>query len=143
QEFGPEIGKARDGQLTLQEPAWRRSHKALDAVSAQRDDFTAGLFWYTDIGRAQVAAAKEGKPILSLRLLGTLDSEMSCANSRFFRTTLYANEKVSSYLQEHFILHWKSVRPVPKVTIDMGDGRVIHRTITGNSIHYVLDASGR
>jgi hypothetical protein len=31
---------------------------------------------------------------------------------------------------------------VPKVTIDFGDGRVVERTITGNSIHYVLDSEG-
>lgn len=41
------------------------------------------------------------------------------------------------------VLHWKSVRPVPRITIDMGDGRRIERTITGNSIHYVMDAGGR
>ncbi len=40
------------------------------------------------------------------------------------------------------MLHWKSVRPVPRITIDMGDGRKIERTITGNSIHYILDAKG-
>jgi hypothetical protein len=40
------------------------------------------------------------------------------------------------------VLHWSSERPAPHVTIDMGDGRTIERTITGNSIHYVLDASG-
>src|SRR5947207_12152515 len=81
--------------------------------------------------------------MLSLRLIATLDDELSCANSRFFRTTLYANTQVSTYLRDHFILHWKSVRPVPKVTIDFGDGRKIERTITGNSIHYVLDSDGR
>ena len=32
---------------------------------------------------------------------------------------------------------------MPKITIDFGDGRVVQRTITGNSIHYVLDANGR
>ena len=37
----------------------------------------------------------------------------------------------------------KSVRPVPKVTIDFGGGRKLERTLTGNSIHYVLDADGR
>lgn len=35
------------------------------------------------------------------------------------------------------------MRPVPKVTIDFGDGRKLERTITGNSIHYILDSSGR
>ena len=36
-----------------------------------------------------------GKPILSLRLLGKLTDEFSCANSRFFRTVLYPNAEVS------------------------------------------------
>jgi hypothetical protein len=35
------------------------------------------------------------------------------------------------------------VRQVPKVTIDMGDGRVIRRTLTGNTVIYVLSAEGR
>src|SRR6266571_6534884 len=95
------------------------------------------------IEQAKAAAQASGKPILSLRLLGQLDEEYSCANSRFFRTTLYANTEVSSYLRDHFILHWQSVRPIPRITVDFGDGRKIERTITGNSIHYVLDAKGR
>ena len=40
-------------------------------------------------------------------------------------------------------MHWKSVRPAPKITIDYGDGRKLVRTITGNSIHYVLDKNGK
>src|SRR5690606_8006337 len=67
----------------------------------------------------------------------------SCANSRFFRTTLYANEEISRYLRNHYILHWETVRDVPKITIDYGDGRVVERTITGNSAHYILAADGR
>ena len=55
---------------------------------------------------------------------------------------LYANREVSKALADGFVLHWKSVRPVPKITIDFGDGRVVERTITGNSIHYVLDCDG-
>jgi hypothetical protein len=75
-------------------------------------------------------------------MLGKLNEDYSCANSRFFRTTLYANAEISSILREHFILHWKSVRPAPKVTIDFGDGRKLERTLTGNSIHYVLTPAG-
>jgi hypothetical protein len=56
---------------------------------------------------------------------------------------LYANEQVSKLLRDRFILHWESVRPVPKVTIDFGDGRKLERTLTGNSIHYILDEQGR
>jgi hypothetical protein len=40
-------------------------------------------------------------------------------------------------------LRWQSVRPIPKVTIDYGDGRKLERTLTGNSIHYILDSSAR
>lgn len=101
------------------------------------------MYWYTDIEQAKAAARTSGKPILSLRLLGRLDQDLSCANSRFFRVALYPNVEISKLLQDRFILHWQSVRPVPKVTIDFGDGRKLERTITGNSIHYVLDASGR
>ena len=46
-------------------------------------------------------------------------------------------------LRERFILHWQSVRPAPRVTIDFGDGRKLERTLTGNSIHYILDSTGR
>lgn len=59
------------------------------------------------------------------------------------RTVLYANREVSDYLRENYVLLWSSERPVPRVTIDFGDGRVIERTITGNAVHYVLDQQGR
>jgi hypothetical protein len=125
------------------ELAWQRLRAALDRVNGQRDCHASRLFWYTDFDEAKAAAKREGKPILSLRLLGKLTDEYSCANSRFFRTTLYANAEISEALRDRFILHWKSVRPVPKVTIDFGDGRKLERTLTGNSIHYVLDFDGR
>jgi hypothetical protein len=127
--------KERDG--------WRRLSAALDSVSQQYDSAASGLYWYTDFEQARRAARESGKPILSLRLLGNLNEEYSCANSRFFRTVLYSNAQLSNLLRERFILHWKSVRPVPRVTIDYGDGRKLQRTLTGNSIHYILDAEGR
>src|SRR5262249_39657578 len=71
--------------------------------------------------------------------LGKLTDEFSCANSRYFRTSLYANHEIGDYLREHFILHWQTVRPVPHVTIDFGDGRKLERTLTGNSIHWAVD----
>ena len=125
------------------DPEWERLRVALDALCKQKDCYGSRLYWYTDMEQAKAAAQASHKPILSLRLLGNLDEDLSCANSRFFRITLYANQEVSSYLRENFILHWKSVRPVPKVTIDFGDGRKLERTVTGNSIHYVLDPEGR
>ncbi len=118
-----------------------RFDAAMDRVGGARYCSRSGLYWHTDFESAQAAARKSGKPILSLRLLGNLTDEYSCANSRFFRTTLYANEEVSRLLRDNFVLHWKSVRPVPVVTIDFGDGRKLQRTLTGNSIHYVLTSN--
>jgi hypothetical protein len=116
---------------------------AVDRVAAQRYASVSRLYWYTDLEAAKKAARESKRPILSLRMLGRLDEELSCANSRMFRAVLYANRDLSKFLREHFVLHWSSERPVPKVTIDFGDGRKILRTLTGNSAHYVLDADGR
>jgi hypothetical protein len=128
---------------TRAEAMWPRLAAALDGVAAQKDAWAAGLYWYTDLEAAKAEAARTGRPILSLRLLGTLDTEFSCANSRFFRTVLYPNAAVGKALRDGFVLHWQSHRPVPRLTIDFGDGRKIERTITGNSVHYVLTPDGR
>ncbi|MCH6551754.1 MAG: hypothetical protein IH804_07045 [Planctomycetes bacterium] len=125
------------------DPRWERISRALDAIGRQHDNHSARLYWFTDLERAKAASGASGKPILSLRLLGRLDEELSCANSRFIRTALYANEAISARLRDQFVLHWSSQRPAPRITIDFGDGRSIVRTITGNSIHYLLDADGR
>ncbi len=121
---------------------WKRIGSALDTVAMQKDAYSSHLYWYTDLDEAKRAAKAANKPILTLRLLGNLNEEFSCANSRLFRAILYSNADISKYLRENYILHWRSVRPAPRITIDFGDGRRIERTITGNSIHYVLDPSG-
>ncbi len=131
---------AKTGQKTA---SWQKISNAIDSVAMQKDAYASKLFWHTDFEKAQAEAQKTNKPILSLRLLGNLNEEYSCANSRFFRSTLYSNAEISKYLRENYVLHWKSVRPAPKVTIDFGDGRKIERTLTGNSIHYVLNKDGR
>jgi hypothetical protein len=131
---------ALHAQTKLDEERYRA---VLDRVCAQRDCAWSRLYWYTDLQLAVDAARTEKKPILSLRLLGNLDDDMSCANSRFFRTILYSDGRIADYLRQNFILHWSSERAVPKVTIDFGDGRVMQRTLTGNSIHYLLDTDGQ
>ncbi len=123
--------------------SWTRIADAIDSVAMQKDAYASGLYWFTDLEEAKKASKKANKPILSLRLLGNLNEEFSCANSRFFRSILYSNAEISKNLRENYILHWKSVRPAPRITIDFGDGRKIERTITGNSIHYFLDENGR
>lgn len=116
--------------------------RQIDSVAGQRYATVSRLYWYTDLAAAEAAAKAQDKPILALRMLGRLDEELSCANSRFFRTALYANQGISDYLRDHFVLYWSSERPVPRVTFDFGDGRRIVRTTTGNSAHYILDAAG-
>lgn len=115
----------------------------LDRLCAQKDAHTSLLFWHTELSAAISDARRTRKPILSLRLLGRLDEELSCANSRFFRKLLYPQAQINQLLRDHFVLHWQSVRPVPKVTIDFGDGRRVEKTLTGNSVHVVLDPEGR
>ncbi len=114
---------------------------AMDRICQQHGCRHTELYWYTELDEAIAAARTSGKPILSLRMLGELDEALSCANSRLFRTVLYP--AVAPWLRERFVLHWSSERPVPVVTVDYGDGRQLTRTITGNSVHYVLDADGR
>jgi hypothetical protein len=143
QTYADEISEQVSHPLLVPTREWQRLSAALDAVSQQKDSYLSRLYWYTDLAQAKAAARAAGKPILSLRLLGNLNEEFSCANSRFFRTVLYSNAEMANMLREQFILHWQSVRPVPRVTIDFGDGRKLERTLTGNSIHYILDAEGR
>src|SRR5262249_39976534 len=132
-------GGAGQGQVPA---SWERVRAAIDTVARQRDAHASHLFWYTDLSEARRAARAAHRPILSLRLLGNLDEELSCANSRYFRTALYANRAISNRLRGGWILHWESVRPAPHMTIDFGDGRRVERTVTGNSLHYVLDEDG-
>lgn len=138
---------ARRTALTIPTPAEAaiisRLNDAVDRVGGAKYCTASRLYWYTDLEQAKAVAQHCGKPILTLRMLGNLSDEFSCANSRFFRTTLYSNEEIAKTLRERFVLHWRSVRPVPKVTIDFGDGRKLERTLTGNSVHYILMPDGQ
>src|SRR3954470_8847037 len=130
------IGKRCDG---VRDQVW---DAAFDAIGQQLGCRRSLLYWYTDLDAARAAAAASGRPILSLSLLGKLTDERSCANSRLFRDLLYADPRIAALLRERVVLHWRSERPVPQVTIDMGDGRMIRTTVAGNSIHYLLDSDG-
>lgn len=133
---------ARYRSDALDDAARARLEATIDAVAAQRYATASGLYWYTDLELAKHEAHRLHRPILALRMLGDLRDDLSCANSRLFRTTLYANTEVSAFLRSNFVLYWSSERPVPRVTIDFGDGRKLVRTTTGNSAHYVLDEDG-
>ena len=121
------------------DPGWE---PAIDEVAGQHYATISRLYWYTDLAAAEQEAHRLHRPILALRMLGDLRDDLSCANSRLFRATLYANRELSAFLRANFVLYWSSERPVPTVTIDFGDGRKLVRTTTGNSAHYVLDEDG-
>jgi hypothetical protein len=131
-----------DGELAALREQIAKIEPAIDQTGGQRGCAVSRLYWYTDLEEAKAESARRGRPILSLRMLGKLTDEFSCANSRFFRTALYSNREISEFLRTNFVLHWQSVRPVPRVTIDFGDGRKLERTLTGNSAHYVLASDG-
>lgn len=127
------------GALGKSDPRWEAM---IDKVAGQRYAVHSGLFWYTDLEAAKAEATATGRAILSLRMLGRLDEDLSCANSRFFRTMLYPDAAISKALRQHYVLHWQPVREAPVITVDFGGGRKLVRTITGNSLHYVLSARG-
>ena len=79
-----EVKRRREGALTSPSVHWPLIASAIDRVAAQRDAYASGLYWYTDFDQARAVSKASAKPILSLRLLGRLDEELSCANSRFF-----------------------------------------------------------
>lgn len=58
------------------------------------------------------------------------------------RTVLFANPKIAAFINESFEPVWQSVRRVPIINIDLGNGKLIKRTLNGNVASYVCDATG-
>src|SRR5262245_41570800 len=63
------IANHRNGIKPSDTAAWTRIAGALDKVARQRDAWSSGLYWYTDLEQAKAASKASGKPIISLRLL--------------------------------------------------------------------------
>lgn len=55
---------------------------------------------------------------------------------------LFSNSKIANYINNNFEPVWVKVRPVPKVTVDFGNGRKIIRTVTGNIATYICTTDG-
>ncbi|PZM79267.1 MAG: hypothetical protein DKT66_22575 [Candidatus Melainabacteria bacterium] len=55
---------------------------------------------------------------------------------------LFSDENVAKEINDKFEPVWVSVREVPTVTIDFGNGHKIKRTLHGNVASYVLTADG-
>jgi hypothetical protein len=56
---------------------------------------------------------------------------------------LFSNPRVAAFIREQFVAAWESVRPVPLVEIDFGNGRKIKRTVNGNIATYICAPDGR
>jgi hypothetical protein len=56
---------------------------------------------------------------------------------------LFSDPAVQDFVRANFVAAWQSVRPVPIVTIDFGNGHTLRRTLNGNVATYVCDPEGR
>src|SRR5436305_6437137 len=50
---------------------------------------------------------------------------------------------MSGFINQNFEAVWESVRPVPIIRIDFGNGTVLTRTLHGNIATYVCTAEGQ
>src|SRR5262245_17682446 len=90
--------RARSRGVDTNDVALKSLREQIDQMAGQKDAHLSRLFWYTDLNAAMNEAKRTNRPVLSLRLLGRLDTELSCANSRFFRAILYADPAISQLL---------------------------------------------
>jgi hypothetical protein len=56
---------------------------------------------------------------------------------------LFSDLRISALIRANFAAAWESVRPVPTVEIDFGNGRKIKRTVNGNIATYLCAPDGR
>jgi hypothetical protein len=56
---------------------------------------------------------------------------------------LFSNPDVAKFVRENFVAAWESVRPVPTVEIDFGNGTKLKRTVNGNIATYICAPDGR
>jgi hypothetical protein len=55
---------------------------------------------------------------------------------------LFSQPEVADFLSASFECAWESVRPVPRLSIDFGDGRKLERTLRGNIATYLCTSVG-
>lgn len=56
---------------------------------------------------------------------------------------MFSNEDVAAFMNRTFEPVWESVRPVPIIRIDFGNGTVLTRTLHGNIATYLCTADGQ
>jgi hypothetical protein len=102
-----------------------------------------GVAWHASFPEACQEAKRANKPILFLSMFGKLDEEMPCANARTLRATLFKDPEFKKLISNDVIPAWEMVRAVPKVEIDLGDGKKIKRTVRGNAVMYLCTPDGK
>ncbi len=55
---------------------------------------------------------------------------------------MFSNKELAKYINENFEPVWQSVREVPIVNIDFGNGNTVKRTINGNVATFVCKSNG-
>ena len=118
---------------------------ALVAVASHRSNSTNvdGVEWLDSFKDARALAKKTHRPILFLSMFGHLDEDMPCANARTLRATLFKDPEFKKLVSTEVIPAWEMVRQVPKVQIDLGDGKKVVRTVRGNAVLYLCNSQGR
>lgn len=112
-------------------------------AGAPKTTQTHGIRWYDSLEDAKAVATKEKKPILLLSMFGKLDEKMPCANARTLRATLFKDPEFKKLMENDVVPAWEMVRAVPRVTIDLGNGEKISRTIRGNAVMYLCTSDGK
>jgi hypothetical protein len=56
---------------------------------------------------------------------------------------LFSRTDVANYINTNFEPVWQSIRPVPVIRIDFGNGNVVTRTLHGNIASYVCRSDGQ
>lgn len=110
---------------------------------ARKTTAVNGIHWYNSLADARAEAKRADKPILFLSMFGRIDEELPCANARTLRATLFKDPAFVKLVNNDVIPAWEMVRPVPKIEIDLGDGKKIKRTVRGNAVMYLLNSDGK
>ncbi len=56
---------------------------------------------------------------------------------------LFSNQEIANFINDNFEPCWKSVRDVPTVSIDFGNGKKLKRTLHGNIATFVCHQDGK
>lgn len=113
------------------------------ALAGHKATVVNGIAWRNSLGQAISEAQASHKPILLLSMFGRIDEKMPCQNARTLRATLFKEPEFMSLVKNDVIPAWEMVGPVPHVTIDLGNGRKIERTVRGNAVMYLLNSDGK